>query len=343
MLLETDFLLPTGLGSNLKTYSLENSQQTRVAFSPVSTEVLLVNHALNTPFKFEAGKPSLLGYFTDQSGHITLETWPAHQRSALLGRVIFSDNQGVFYRDIDLKGVGHIAYHLHPQPAPSDIFPVLNPELGTIRTSQGFLKSSQAFLDYQRSEKFYSEEISTHRVLAILRLNEIIYEGDRVPMYDAYLRGLIPGCFEPVIAVRAFRLKARIRNLGPWLPDQAKLFLKDAKKTAFQITGERGLLQTDSFLEWFAENLGINVGRMHRLGFAHNFLTSHNICLDSSITDLDSLTLANPSLLKQDLSFAQKSLTILLKFITLQGETLNQTEENLAGIFKEAYTRENTL
>ncbi|MDP2947869.1 MAG: hypothetical protein Q8N88_07170 [Nanoarchaeota archaeon] len=43
------------------------------------------------------------------------------------------------------------------------------------------------------------------------------------------------------------------------------------------------------YLEWLADTVGQQVGRMHKNGWYHSYLLTHNITLDGKITDLDSV------------------------------------------------------
>lgn len=113
--------IPAGKGREVA----ENLQEWLLLFEKVKNKVAFVNKEVYTPLKLEEGKESPLGLFAKSAipelfqrkpGEQRLETWPRHERSAILGRVIFKgthrdreDNlYDDLYRDIDLKGIGYI-------------------------------------------------------------------------------------------------------------------------------------------------------------------------------------------------------------------------------------------
>src|SRR3989344_1741250 len=109
--------VPTGLGSKLE------RQKETLPVLEVKNKVVWVNPDLDIPFALKVGQPTNLGLFLSRrnnpsetplpSQKITeMEVESRHNRSALLGRVVFGEKgQGPkqLYRDIDIKGVGFIS------------------------------------------------------------------------------------------------------------------------------------------------------------------------------------------------------------------------------------------
>jgi hypothetical protein len=159
---------------------IQASRETLPLFEKVKNEVLMVNRKIYFPFKLKEGEECDLGLFLKSKSPILkegkeqkLETWEAHGRSALLGRIIFRDEEGRFYRDIDLKGIGYID----------------DPEfLGLERPGGGYfgLRSKEgAEEEWRLTEEFLKEGIRTYSILAIIALKEIIYKNEKIPIEKA--------------------------------------------------------------------------------------------------------------------------------------------------------------
>lgn len=282
-----------------KTLELEKTMEERGHFSlfeRVKNKVIFVNEKANIPpelkEKLELGKESPLGLFVKMAepikakelSEINLETWPKeHARSAILGRMKFH-NEGRFYRDIDLKGIG------------STVSVV---EIGVHREAEpwGLLGKKEAFYDHAMSEKFLKAGIRTFMTLGTIEPEEIFLKNKKISLKEVKEKGVIKRGFQPVIEVRAFGTKARIRDFYMGFEDDEtkKLLLEDAKKMVSQEIG-KDLSNDKDYLEWFANTLGRNVGLMHKNGWHHGRLGRqveigpHNITLDCRITDLDTVS-----------------------------------------------------
>lgn len=283
-------------------------------FSQVDNQVLLVNPNFQfLPFNLKQGEQSPLGVFatttlsqkpTDahQNG-LVLEIWPDHHtRSALLGRMVFCDNQGQPYRDVDLKGIGYL-YPLAISQQGGRYVGNLN-NGGPERS--GLFRLDRAQHDYNFSKEFTQLGIRCHRVLAIIKLHQIIADTKVYSIEEAIQKELLDHRFEPVVAVRAFGTKARIRDLGTSLKE---VLFNDALDLVCRELNQD--LSLEEYLRWFARCLGQNVGLMHRNGWAHYWLTTHNISLDCRIVDLDTITPLTPEGRERDLSSASLSLNYL--------------------------------
>lgn len=250
----------------------------------VANKVIWVNPDFpEMPFDLKKGKSTNLGLFLtpeSKGENFSLEVDWRHGRSALLGRVIFKDKQGNFYRDVDLKGIGPIISWQPPKVEVGEIYQKNSEEF------RGIFNKEDALEVKEISEKFIKAGIRTERFLAIIELDilkEIFDEKGNKLLIEAKQGSEL---FEvaPVIAVRAFGTKNRIFEAR----DGGLSKLEDAKKMVSQEIGINNKdFSFDDYLEWFAETLGKNIGLMHNNYWAHTCLTIHNITLDCRIIDLD--------------------------------------------------------
>ncbi len=284
-------ILPVGDGGELEGRADRNKRERTLRFAPVKNRVIMVNPNIHAPLRLIQGEPSPLGLFAirentrPDEGEIALEVMHGHSRSALLTRALFSDREGRTYRDIDLKGTGAV-YKDSPRSRPYVVAPGAHKGSGNM---EGLLEKDFAFHDYELSEEFLKVGIRTHRVIGIIRLWEVLSDSERVSLwgnskFTVLDEGLIDSNdFRSVIQVRAFGTKARVQDASD------DLLYKDAKKMVSQELGYKRIMTDKAYFEWFAKTLGTNVGIMHRNGWTHRYLSSHNVTLDCRIVDLDSV------------------------------------------------------
>ncbi len=133
--------------------------------------------------------------------------------------------------------------------------------------------------------------------------------------------------------MRAFSTKARVSETNRCLYETSVIsdVISDAKKLVSQEFGRGNKsLSNKEYLEWFAKTLGENVGLMHRNGWYHCFLGSHNITLDCRIVDLDSITELSREIDQcDDINGAKSTLDYLMESMGLD-ET---------GFFKELFQK----
>lgn len=262
----------------------------------VKNAVVWKNDEVEMPFRLEEGKPTRLGVFLvehPEKGRrgLKVKAFDEHFRSALLGRVVFQDKEGRLYRDVDLKGSGGLVMDWEYQGNYKKVKEVMiqplkpgeawrNPK----KMTWGILDWGHAEKDRDLSEYFAKRELRTHRTLAIIRLDEILDEKSHaISIPEARKKGYVKKDEEPVIAVRAFGTKARISEAGD------KQLLEDAQAMVAQELGRKpNEFSEKEYVEWFAETLGKQIARLHRLGYYHRYLTTHNITLDCRIVDFDS-------------------------------------------------------
>ncbi len=328
--------LPSGEARELAELTYEEWQEHLLLFSQVKNKVLKVNNDVCFPLKLEEGESSPLGLFAEAAfsekptelpkGKQALEVWPEHKRSAILGRVIFGDKEGRIYRDIDLKGIGHVGNcYIGTRKRKATVsFPGI--KWDNTGERYGLLDRDIALFDYQMSELFLQAGIRTHRVLAIIDLAELIIGGRKLSLREAVKEIIIDKDFHPVIEARAFGVKTRIEDIEDIelcdkpSNEQKLLLFKDAKKMVGQELGRKEPFSDEEYLEWFAKTLGRNVGLMHKNGWVHNFLSRHNITLDCRIVDLDSIeSIESPTQGSaiNDISDAQEAMLSLAESIGL--------------------------
>jgi len=295
----------------------------------VANEVIWVNPNFpEMPFNLEKGKKTSLGLFLTpkpQGKRFFLEVSSLHRRSALLGHFFFEDKQGHLYRDIDLKGVGHIEFFEESKPTVEEI---------VFRN----LKESYGILDYQEAVKVVkiTEEVSqfgirTERYISLIALKEIIdKDGNKISIEEAKKREMIDKTIRPVLAIRAFGIKNRI--------EEASKFEKveDARRLVSQELGlNEKEFTLDNYLKWFAQTLGENLGKLHKNNWVHRGLSSHNITLDCRLVDFDTAEKFNflsLDKIKNDWEAAKKALKRLQELIGVQKFSLLEEKFNQAYI-----------
>ena len=308
----------------------------------IKNEVVWINDDVEMPFNFEEDKPSKIGVFltpepNEQEPVFHVKVMDNHFRSALLGKVVFKDNEGNLYRDVDIKGMGPIS----PLNSNDPFLMVESVEAGSARnvakgkTPWGFLDWGFAETDRDMSEFFIKQGLRTHRALAIIRLDEIIAKnGEKISVSKARKFGYIKYTTEPVIEVRAFGTKARIADA------KDQVLSEDAKHIVAQELGKDPYnFSKEDYVQWFAQTLGKQVAIIHNAGFIHGYLTDHNITLDCRIVDLDSVKKIktdkwlDDKQVKNDLLWAIRSLNWLGRFQDIKGGARN----NLTSDFFDSY------
>lgn len=285
-----------GKGGELNKLVRKNWREHLVQLALVKNTVLWVNPKFSsTLFDLQVGKPTLLGMFVRgdfaqrpmnlQDGQFSGETWHSHKRSVLLERRVISDYEGRPYRDIDIKGIG--VCRERDTKRLGDIIDPEDPD-----NYRGLLNRQVAEHDQEMSERFLSLGIRTSRTIAIIGLEQLIYEGKIVPVEHVLRKCGILLEFKPVLQLRAFGTKARVNDID--YTDridlsEEKLLVDDAKRLVSQELEMNKMMSNKAYLEWFAKTLGKNVGLMHRNGWTHEYLTPHNLTLDCRIVDLDSV------------------------------------------------------
>lgn len=282
---------------------LAGNKETLLA-AEVKNHVIWVNPNFpELPFDIQEGRQTKLGMFLapivgKEEGTYPLEVARGHGRSGLAGRVIFKDNEGRIYRDVDLKGIGAVEEF---NGLDNSLASRVRLGVGRIvprgavggKEYQGILDGLAARWDSETAEYLTSKGVLAHRTIAIVALEELIDENGLIlSIAEAKRRGLISDSVQPVIEIRAFGIKARISDA------RKESLIEDARLFAAK---ELGLspkrFDAKQYSNWLMETIGGNLGRMHKNGWSHGYATSHNITLDGRLTDFDS---ARPTHDKED-------------------------------------------
>ena len=245
------------------------------------------------PFGLQEGKSSKLALFLDrQKSKVNLGVRLHHGRSADIGRSFFMDlDRKNIYRDIDIKGAGYI--DLNPEAAASRSENLLAVRQWQPREEDmysGLMDRNRAETESRIADELAEKGIRTQRTIAIIDLLELpIYENDTtrlVPIQELKERHVLNEDFNPVIQMRAFGIKTRVADILSYtnstqsLKELADARLMDQYETSDRSDG------FSSYASWFAEQLGINIGKLHRAEYVHRRLTPHNLTLDCRFADL---------------------------------------------------------
>lgn len=257
-------------------------QKEMVELSQVDNEVIFVNEGIEAPFKIEVGKKSDLGLFFNINivGEHTfpIEKIPAHGRAGLVGRVVMKDRMGNLYQDVDIKGIGYISQ--------GHIF--------DFSGTPGILNLAAAEKEKNVSEILTKHGLRTSRVLAILKLKEIYdKEGTRRTIEEARNNKIIRETDEPVVEIRVLGSDFRIQDLAPQkgqtyfeVAQQRYSHLDDARLLiAGELSFDTQSFNFEKYLDWFVQNLGKQLAKMHNARWVHTGLTEQNITLDGRIVD----------------------------------------------------------
>lgn len=289
--------LPTGHGTKL------NNKRENLPVVPVKNEVLWVNTNLDTPFSLEVGKPTDLGLFftsniENESTVKNLEVESLHNRTALLGRVVFGEKtkgpSRQLFRDIDIKGLGYLKYFQDDKDPKINKFVVEKIQPKHISRGQSFGISTldRANKDKEFSEVFNNLGIRTYRIVSIIALKEIVYDGETILVSKAKEMGLIAQDSEPVLEIRAFGTHFRLIDAFTDLKtdERKEDLIEDARLLVAQELGvdSKNFTRFDYF-KWLAGIIGKNLALMHKNGYIHSYLwQGHNITLDGSLVDFES-------------------------------------------------------
>ncbi len=157
------------LGEAKKLNDAKNTWST----TETKNEVVWVNNQIDFPFKINVGERTNLAALLslDKSDTREVELEKDHTRSAILGRVIFRDKQGNFYRDVDLKGIG-LSIWVDGIPIGTTTDDIDKPRLRPGEVP-GLQRIEAAHYEADFAEKLVKIGIRTSRVIAIARLDEI--------------------------------------------------------------------------------------------------------------------------------------------------------------------------
>src|SRR3990170_5905107 len=203
--------LAEGIPGNYYTGRADQIEKKFLPATQVSNEVVWVNPEIEIPLRLKVGEPTDLGVFLTPSpsgvNTTRLEISPIHRRSAILGRAVFKDKDGKFYRDIDLKGIGFVTEE-------GGVGAVGKTKVVDIDGVLGRLEIAKALQHQEISEALLKAGIRTYRDLAIIKLNQIINaNGQAISIEDAIKAGILDEGSQPAIEVRGFTTKYRVADV----------------------------------------------------------------------------------------------------------------------------------
>ena len=313
----------------------------------VKNEVVWVNDKVAMPFVFEKGKPSNLGVFITpkpKEGEpvFNLGVMDEHFRSGDLGKVVFrgKDNPKLVYRDVDLNGAGGFEV-VEGIFQVAELYSETRKETPYGKSIWGIMNLDFAEYDRDMSEILVEKGLRTHRVLAIIKLKELVNpEGNKISIKKAIEWGYIKTTTKPVVEVRAFGVKSRISDLFVNNPHKEKVewLLRDAKEVVareFNIDLER--FSTRDYLLWLARTLGEQVAILHNNNYSHGYLTPHNITLDCRIVDLDSVSPLEEMSQEQKLKKINRDLEYVGQTLDFLASRLGLLPEDLKDTFSVSY------
>ncbi len=292
-----------------KAADLESMKETLPAVE-VKNHVVYVNPNFpELPLNLEEGQPTKLGMFltpelkTEEQAY-PLEVRKDHGRTGVLGRFIFQDVVVRLYRDIDLKGIGS-------SKLKNGKMAVAKPgygqeSIGLPPRYYGIMGLSAANHDRDVSEELLKEGVRTHRVVAIIAIDEIIdNSGNKLSIEEARKREVIAGPITeissstmvpesendaPVIEVRAFGTRGRLSDLHPkGRSPKDFVLLDDARLLVARELNKKPEEFTEfEYLKWLAQAIGTNIGIMHKNRWSLGRGTHlQNLTLDGRIVDFD--------------------------------------------------------
>lgn len=340
--------IPLGLGFQL------NKEAFLLKALPVANEVYWVNPDLELPFKVEEGQPCHLALMItphpcileENDSQFTLEAWPKHRRTGILGRVIVRDVQGQFYRDLCLKGCGRTTGSEKTNEF-SVVPAAIEEEVSQRLFPKGMADLSYLLTERNTTEELYKNGIRTYRIAALLEIKEIIdRDGKIISVEKAKAKRIIREERQPAMALRAFVTKARL--------EEAKYNPLAIKDAMILVAGELGRDPKDfsatEYVFWLAETLARELAKIHNLGFTHGYISPHNVTLDGRIVDTDGMDkLANQKMqavyMEIDYEKGIEALTDLLlvkwaKFDFFPGDRMTEIyEDTYSWVLKEEWKK----
>lgn len=291
----------------------------------VPNKVVWVNQDFpEIPFDIELGKHSNLGVFMQPAGSTTeVEVTPTSNRSGLITRAVFKDRQGNLYRDVNLKGIGGSDFDFKTSTSGrvlKALAHIVNPRKRNIEDSSfGICDKADALVDANRAEELYSRGIRTDRTIAIIELEGIVHRKETISIKEAKERGYIQESETPVVQVRAYGTKARMRDVGD---AGGNPLMKDAMHLVAQELGvSEEKFTFKAYTKWFAKTLGTQMALLHLNGYIHGNMSLHNVTLDCRLTDFDTVRKVplGSDMSEQSIIFELIETEFILQFLEYRG------------------------
>ncbi len=255
-------------------------KEERFPVIPIRNQVLWRNPDVNLPYYVEEGHRTDLGVFlvnhsTGIKPPFYLEVEFSNHRVGILPTVPVSDRQGNIYYDSDLKGIGYVS-----APKGKDKLRVFTIRKRGENDTWGLWNLRKAYREVETTEHLQRQGIRTYRIGAIIKIDEVAFpNGDLLSVEEARERGIINDDEFPIIGLRHFRSKDRVRDDG----QESLTKLVRAKDRIEREIGNP--LTWEDYIFWFATTIGVNLGKIHNEGYWHGWPSSHNLTLAAEIVD----------------------------------------------------------
>lgn len=323
---------------------LSRNKTERAPTIEVANKTIWENKDVRAPFAIEPDAHSPFGVQLAVHESADATGFPGllralHGRTIDIGKVYFEDTSHRLYRDVDIKGTGLVETGiLGGETEPKQWHATRTTDNDPSMDVRGLLDKKDALTDATTAELFTSLGIRTHRVLAIIELQELIQGDQRISIGELQATGKLHPDFTPVAEVRAFGVKTRPGDLfplyrsrlvtgetfvsqlyqlpldelvSPYVQSLARGAIEDV--LSFLAQEQKRSWTKKEYIEWFIQETARNVGSMHNAGYVHKYLHSQNSTLDARLTDFDdvyrlSKIESNPNLSPQEIQEDQETL-----------------------------------
>lgn len=256
-----------------------------------------------------------------------------HDRSVIISTDAKITIGGQVFKYLDAKGTGRFEGKERSITDPNEnkytyysVAATNIPASSYLDKTWGLATQSWVDIDNSMSGRLEYLGIRTVPLVAIADIREVMDpNGDKISIAEAKERGYVAQGTEPVILFRAWITPFRLTEIS-YSPEKYKKIglvhtkkdiekLRAITKTAIEDIHDdisippevrNSFSDISQYLRWLASTIGINLGKMHKLGITHGYLRAlHNITLDGRFVDLDDMVEnSSPSRIEED----QKSL-----------------------------------
>lgn len=247
--------------------------------------VIFKNPEIDLPFFLKVGKSSNLGLFLVNCpssrrsiNGIKLGVSAFHGRSAYFGSAICTDTEGHIYYDYDLKGVGRVETTFDEQ----DPFVIEIKKTKRSENSSGVWDLETALREKDIAEELLKKGLRTYRIGAIIKLDQIaLPNGEIISIQKAQHDGYLQKKEQPVVGLRVYRTRKRLREFIKGEASQESL---TRAKKIIETELDQTMVWQDYF-NWFVKTLSKNLAILHKNGYYHSTIITHNITLAGELVD----------------------------------------------------------
>ncbi|VVB77116.1 Uncharacterised protein [uncultured archaeon] len=272
--------------------------------SQVDGKLMKLNRRVlpNLPLKADEidRRLSVMVNWSDSKANQGLELKGLYNHSRVLSlNVKFADRYGNAYDYLAFKGVGIPKKSKNGGICKKPVyFNVFDSE-----AVFGMERTQNALHDWECSNLFLRNGMHTTVPVALIKLGGVLsIDGKHVTLDEAVKGRVLPETrecrdrqckFVPVLYLKGFSEIARVVDMDYYS------YMSAANERGLGIREYTNMLMRES-----ARNVAI----IHNLGFAHGYLTSHNIAADGAVVDFDSISSADPRSIAKDVEKAMNTL-----------------------------------